>query len=243
MAIHRSVATALFLTALATSASAQGNGRIDNDNQGRQRGRDGTGRFHPMDADRDDVITKAEWQGNDESFRRQDTNADGVLSGAEVSRLPRSGNTVRRRDDLVAQFTRADADNNNRLGRDEWSTPLGSFDQSDANNDGTVTRAEFLAATRVRQGNDTDFIDTDASRDRALDTPAYKAGVQNGLIDGRQAGKEDRQVNGAKWDLEGQRELEQADAGYQTTLGPRGEYQSGYRNGFRRGYAEGFGPR
>lgn len=243
MAIHRIFGAALVMTAMATGASAQGNGRAADDNQGRQRGRDGIGRFHPMDADRDGVITRAEWQGNGESFRRQDTNADGVLSGIEVSRLLRPGNNARRRDDLVARFTRADADNDNRLGRDEWSTPLGSFDQSDANHDGLVTRAEFLAATRVRTGNDADVLDTDASRDRPLDTQAYKAGVQNGLVDGRQAGREDRQVNGAKWDLEGQRELEQADAGYQTTLGPRGEYQSGYRNGFRRGYAEGFGPR
>lgn len=243
MAIHRIFAAALFVTALTTGASAQGNGRADDVNQGRQRGRDGIGRFHPMDADRDGVITRAEWQGNDESFRRQDTNADGVLSGVEVSRLPRPGNNARRRDDLVARFTRADADNNNRLGRDEWSTPLGSFDQSDANHDGVVSRAEFLAATPLRSGTDGGAAGAEASRDRALDTPAYRAGVQNGLIDGRQAGKEDRQINGGRWDLDGQRELEQADAGYQSGLGPRAEYQSGYRNGFRRGYTEGFGPR
>ena len=52
-----------------------------------------------------------------------------------------------------------------------------------------------------------------------------------------------RTVNGGKWDLEGQRELEQADAGYETRLGRREDYQAGFRAGFRRGYTEGFGPR
>jgi hypothetical protein len=44
------------------------------------------------------------------------------------------------------------------------------------------------------------------------------------------------------WDLEGQRELEQADAGYDSTMGLRADYQAGYREGFRRGYPDGFMP-
>ena len=61
------------------------------------------------------------------------------------------------------------------------------------------------------------------------------------MIDGRQAGRED----GARrvWDLHGQRELEQADAGYRNELGARDQYQAGYREGFRQAYAEGYGPR
>ncbi|OFW22289.1 MAG: hypothetical protein A3G21_01740 [Acidobacteria bacterium RIFCSPLOWO2_12_FULL_66_21] len=54
---------------------------------------------------------------------------------------------------------------------------------------------------------------------------------------------EDKSVNGGKWDLEGQRELEQADAGYDQRLGAREDYQAGYRAGFRLGYRQGFGPR
>ena len=68
--------------------------------------------------------------------------------------------------------------------------------------------------------------------------PAYK-----GLAEGRQAGREDKNVNGGKWDLDGQRELEQADSGYRPELGDRADYQSGYRAAFRLGYREGFGPR
>ena len=41
-------------------------------------------RVSSMDADRDGVVTRAEWRGSDEAFRRQDTNGDGVLSGTEV---------------------------------------------------------------------------------------------------------------------------------------------------------------
>lgn len=37
-----------------------------------------------MDADRDGVVTRAEWRGTEEGFRKQDANGDGVLSGAEV---------------------------------------------------------------------------------------------------------------------------------------------------------------
>ena len=50
-------------------------------------------------------------------------------------------------------------------------------------------------------------------------TPAFQAGFDRGLADGRQAGKEDKNINGGKWDLEGQRELEQADAGYESSRG------------------------
>jgi hypothetical protein len=37
-----------------------------------------------MDTDRDGVVTRAEWRGSDEAFRKYDTNDDGVLSGGEV---------------------------------------------------------------------------------------------------------------------------------------------------------------
>ncbi len=67
--------------------------------------------------------------------------------------------------------------------------------------------------------------------------------MTRGLAEGKQAGYEDRTINGGRWDLDGQRELEQADSGYTTAVGSRAEYQAGYRAGFRRGYREGFGPR
>lgn len=53
-----------------------------------------------------------------------------------------------------------------------------------------------------------------------------------------QAGREDRELTNT-WDLEGQRELEQADAGYAPGMGALQDYQAGYRAGYR----QGFGPR
>lgn len=46
------------------------------------------GRFHGLDRNRDGVITRAEWRGNDNSFRQHDSNRDGVISGAEVRHVP-----------------------------------------------------------------------------------------------------------------------------------------------------------
>jgi hypothetical protein len=48
----------------------------------------GPGRVRDMDADRDGVVTRAEWRGSAQAFRDHDTNADGVLSGAEVRDEP-----------------------------------------------------------------------------------------------------------------------------------------------------------
>ena len=41
-------------------------------------------RFEGMDRNRDGVISRSEWRGSDESFRRHDWNGDGKLSGEEV---------------------------------------------------------------------------------------------------------------------------------------------------------------
>ena len=76
----------------------------------------------------------------------------------------------------------------------------------------------------------------------AQQSAAYRAGYERGLTDGRAAGREDHTRNQG-WDLDGQRELEQADAGYRESLGARADYQAGYRAAFRIGYREGFGPR
>jgi len=71
---------------------------------------------------------------------------------------------------------------------------------------------------------------------------AYRAGYERGLAEGRTAGREDKDRNQG-WDLEGQRELEQADSGYTSAVGARSDYQAGYRAAFRVGYREGYGPR
>lgn len=176
-------------------------------------------RFRGMDADRDGRITRAEWRGNARAFDRHDVNNDGVLSGTEV-RLDDG-------DGVVRDFSRVDLDGNGHVTAQEWRR---AFTDLDVNRDGALTEDELWT------------IRTDAAQPNVNQrSTAYRAGYERGRMDGRQAGWEDdrRRV----WDLDGQRELDRADAGYRQDLGSRAEYQAGYREGFRLGYGEGFGPR
>jgi hypothetical protein len=236
MLIERSV-LAVFVAALVA-----GSGSATAQTGERGRGPAEEIRFRSMDADHDGVITRAEWRGSDESFRQNDTNRDGVLSGAELTPPRQAQVRGRVRDERVAQFARADRDRDNRLRDNEWTADLGSFEEADLNGDNVITRAEFLSTART-QGPATSTTSSGPAPDLRRGTPAFDTGFERGLVDGRQAGKEDRTVNGGKWDLDGQRELEQADAGYETRMGRREDYQAGFRAGFRRGYTEGFGPR
>jgi Ca2+-binding EF-hand superfamily protein len=197
-------------------------------------------RFAVDDQDRDGVITRSEWHGTPESFRWHDTNNDGVLSGAEVkSLLAETQEPVgdeadaRRQNELANRFNSADHNGDERISRDEWEGTTQAFRKLDRNADGIISREEFMAAAVDRPGTPA----------RQRETRAYQAGYDKGLAEGRQAGKEDKTVNGGRWDLEGQRELEQADSGFDARLGSREDYQTGYRAGFRIGYREGFGPR
>jgi len=180
------------------------------------------GRFRGLDRNRDGVVTRAEWRGSDQSFRQQDSNGDGILSGDEVRDDQDTG--------IVRDFSAVDLDGNGHVTAMEWRR---AFTQLDVNRDGSLT-ADELGTTRGGQR-------WSGNNQPAAPTRAFQAGLERGVIDGRQAGREDaaRRV----WDLEGQRELEQADAGYTNGLGPREQYQAGYRDGFRRAYAEGYGPR
>jgi len=170
-------------------------------------------RFDYLDTNGDGRVSRAEWHGTADRFAALDDNRDGMLTRTEM----RGGNQPP--PDL---FTSVDVNRDSVITRDEWHWSRASFDERDTNRDGRLSRSEFgEAALETRSG-------------------AYRQGHERGLVEGRQAGREDKQ-NGVGWDLEGQRELEQADSGYQPNIGARAEYQSGYREGFRRGYREGFG--
>lgn len=103
-------------------------------------------------------------------------------------------------------------------------------------------RAGFRAGYRETFGPAPAGTSGTAARESHAKTAAYKAGYQRGLTEGKKAGSEDKRLRN-KWDLEGQRELERADSGFDSKVGSREEYQEGYRAGFRLGYARGFGPR
>jgi len=194
-------------------------------------------RFREMDTDNDGVIIRAEWRGSDQSFREHDLNHDGVLSGEEV--YPRYENRADRSrlEEMAARFERNDRNGDGQIARSEWTGSTAAFKRVDEDGDGTITRQEYLTFVQDRA------VGTSGTASSENTTRAYRAGHDRGLIEGRQAGKEDKGVNGGNWDLEGQRELEQADSGYTPELGARADYQAGYRAGFRSGYHEGFGLR
>jgi len=177
--------------------------------------RDPEGRLRSMDANDDGLISKSEWRGTAERFDALDDNRDGVLTVRELT-----GDA----DTPADLFAIADRNRDGALTRDEWPWSRALFDERDANRDGRLTPQE---------------VGNTANETRS---EAWRLGRERGLIEGRQAGKEDKDRNQG-WDLDGQRELEQADSGYEARFGVRADYQSGYREGFRRGYREGYGPR
>lgn len=241
MKIHRTVALVALSAILAVPAFGQGQAKGKAKGSDQEQGRLDTSeqmRFRGMDTDNDGVITRSEWRGNDQSFRVQDSNRDGVLSGVEVWRADPTATPDRtRREEQAARFERADRNRDARIARDEWSGNDAAFGRMDRNRDGVITRDEFSAILADRAAG------TTGAAVRRNTTRAYQAGYDKGLLEGRQAGHEDKNVNGGTWDLDGQRELEQADSGYNIDFGTRTDYQAGYRAAFRLGYTEGFGPR
>lgn len=230
---------AIVLSAIVAPAAAlaqnNGNGNGNGRAYGQNRDTRDQMRFRDMDTDNDGVITRAEWRGNDQSFREHDVNHDGVLSGDEVFAGDRRDRS--RREEMTARFERADRNGDGQIARREWTGTTAAFKRMDDDGDGIITREEYLQFVQNQA------VGTSGTTVEQNDTRAYRVGYDRGLIEGRQAGKEDKTVNGGHWDLDGQRELEQADSGYTQELGARTDYQAGYRAGFRLGYREGFGPR
>jgi Ca2+-binding EF-hand superfamily protein len=176
-------------------------------------------RFIDLDVNGDGRIARAEWHGGPRVFARLDRDGDGFLSRVEL---------LGKEDDAPADlFESLDVNRDGRVTPNEWHWARAGFERRDGNRDGSLSRDELSASAQPVPA--------------VQRSAAYRAGYERGLLDGRKAGREDGQRN--SWDLDGQRELEQADAGYTTAVGQRSEYQAGYREGFTRAYGEGFGPR
>jgi len=203
-------AAALALVAVAFPADAQPRGRARGNRY------DAAIRFQAMDRNHDRVIARSEWQGSDEAFRLHDWDGDGVLSGEEV-RVDAGERTER--------FGDLDTDRDGSIALNEWPRSRQAFERRDANADGRITRQEF---------NQPGAVGTSGSH-----STAYSAGYERGAQEGRAQAREDR-VRSQPYDVEGQRELETADSGYDVRFGARADYQAGYRAGWRRGYPEGW---
>src|SRR5215510_9912860 len=188
-------ALALSAVIIPAAAFAQGNGNGNGRANG-QRDDDRTQmRFREMDTDNDGVITRDEWRGSAQSFREHDTNHDGVLSGDEVwvGVNRRDGS---RREELLARFERADRNGDGRVARNGWTGSTEAFKRMDESGDGIVTRDEFLSVAGA--------VGASGTVEPRNTSRAYQAGYERGRTEGRQAGKEDKGVNGGHWDLEGQ---------------------------------------
>lgn len=105
-------------------------------------------RFKGLDTNRNNVISRAEWNGDDRSFANHDWNRDGVLSGNELiagatrpaaAKPPSRPNTES--DEVL--FARMDSNRDNRLSRSEWTGSANEFARLDANSDGVLSPYEF----------------------------------------------------------------------------------------------------
>ncbi|MEO5739111.1 MAG: hypothetical protein ABIS29_00755 [Vicinamibacterales bacterium] len=177
--------------------------------------------FSNIDLNNDGWITRNEWGMSTGDFNRLDMNRDN-----RISRFEFETDTAAYSDDnyLPDQFYTFDVNHDGWLTRTESRMPSVEFDRFDTNRDNRVSRREF---ENVAVSNDT------------ARSGAWRSGYDRGILEGRAAGREDytRQQG---WDLEGQRELEQADSGYTPQLGTLIDYQGGYREGFRSAYRTGF---
>jgi Ca2+-binding EF-hand superfamily protein len=199
----------------------------DSRQQQRARTRDGgfddwsASAFTNLDRNKDNRITTNEWPFDRQSFRSADGNRDNILTRSEFL----DGNNHPGRRDARDRFREFDRNNDGVIARDEWGGNAVGFRAMDDNRDGRISRGEFR-----------DVVGTSG---RAEESNAYRAGFERGQAEGRAAGREDRDRNQG-YDLEGQRELESADSGYNARFGSKTEYQQGYRDGFRAAYPDGW---
>ena len=119
-----------------------------------------------MDTNRNGEITREEWRGNDRSFRNQDWNGDGKLSGDEIrvgARRPARGTVGT--SGTHDPFVDLDSNRDGRLTPAEWHGSAVVFDALDANGDGLLTREEALGANVTGQ---TEFKSLDVNGDGVI---------------------------------------------------------------------------
>jgi len=141
-------------------------------------------RFQGMDTNGDGRVTRAEWRGSDESFRRHDWNGDRVLSGDEVrvgasrdfgeeddydsTRRPEFRNWSER------GFSNLDRNRDGRIARGEWFYDREGFVRADRNGDGALTREEFLSGD-VDLDREDRFEYLDANRNGRIERSEWHA--------------------------------------------------------------------
>ena len=140
-------------------------------------------RFQGMDANRNGVIERSEWNGSNQSFNVHDWNDDGVLSREEVRLGGRRGAAVQAEDDFdpngsatwtARNFRVLDRNRDDRISSNEWYYGPEYFRRVDRDRNGSLTLGEFTGG-----GNTT----WDDDRDDNLDNLDSN---RNGWIEGRE---------------------------------------------------------
>jgi Ca2+-binding EF-hand superfamily protein len=130
--------------------------------------------FTRMDRNRDSLISRAEWTGDNAIFRRIDVNDDRIVTTSEYVNYHRALNEG----DLVKgpggalvkdrrEFRVLDYDNDGRLTRREWNGDRREFDVMDLNNDGWLSYDEY-GTTADDDARAVRFRDLDTNRDGRL---------------------------------------------------------------------------
>jgi len=134
-------------------AHAHGKNKPKKSKQAKQaRGHDWDQRFHGLDRNNNNVVSRAEWNGDDRSFANHDWNRDGVLSGDELiagatrpgdarPAAPRPARPNTEPDEVL--FARMDSNRDERLQRHEWTGSASDFARLDFNKDGVLSPYEF----------------------------------------------------------------------------------------------------
>jgi len=105
-------------------------------------------RFHGLDRNRNNVVSRAEWNGDDRSFARHDWNRDGVLSGDElIAGATRPTTVVRtsrpRTESDEVLFARRDVNRDHVISRSEFVGTTNEFNRLDRNHDGVLSPYEY----------------------------------------------------------------------------------------------------
>jgi Ca2+-binding EF-hand superfamily protein len=169
--------TAVWLTLLALTLAAAPAAQAQSSRQRETR-------FQAMDENGDGAVSRAEWRGSAESFRRHDWNGDGVLSGDEMRvgavrepGEPDDYDQARRpefRNWSDRGFTNLDRNGDGRIARREWFYDREGFIRADRNGDGALTRAEFLGAD-VDSDREDRFEYLDVNRDGRIQRAEWHA--------------------------------------------------------------------
>ena len=118
--------------------------------------------FLLLDTNRDGVLSRAEWTGQNVAFRRTDVNGDRVISRREYADRPAANMED-------GEVRRPRPQRRRPLGRREWpaSASVG-FDIADRNDDGAVTFVEYISPTRPRDVAEEMFEAMDRNNDGVL---------------------------------------------------------------------------